>query len=1640
MIELKVLKKNKHKYLQMRRLLLKTTTVAFLVIIANLAMAQTFDYPVKGKPGFALTEKTRDGLHINYNLGQMTLSSLSYRGEEMTEISISAITIPGTAGAPNLPVESRMMAIPQGANATLNVVSFKTETLHNVNIAPALRIQSEAEEPDMNYVKDMTVYGKNAFYPAEPFVMGNSYIRGVDAITVAITPFQYNPVTKDLIVYTNIELSVEFEGGNGHFGEDRLRSPYWDPILAAELMNYDQLPVIDYEARMQEWLRGDSDGAEYLIITPNNDAWAEYANQLRDYRRRQGIITEVYRLDEMPANNTAQMKAWFHNAYNTWGIAPVAVCLLGDHGNNMSQYIPAESVYHSQSYGNCITDNRYADVTGDNLPDMVFSRLVAETPAQLPVFVGKQIEYEYTNPNMDASFYASPITALGWQNERWFQICSEVFGGYMRNKGYTPQRINCIYSGSPGNSWSSAQNTSAVVNYFGPNGMGYIPNSPSELGGWTGGTPEQVVNAVNQGTFWVQHRDHGLDEGWGEPAVRNNHIDQMNNVSKLPFVMSINCQTGMFDYTGSNGNCFTEKWMRRTYNGENAGAVGVLSPTQVSYSFVNDAFVWGVYDLFDGNFMPDYGPYADNTGNWMPAFGNVAGKYFLAQSTWPYNTESKDITYTMFTAHCDAFLRIYTQVPQEMEVIHPEVVLAGFGEVSITAPEGCMISLVKEDAEGGWEILAVAEATGDPQTISFQPQVPPTEINLVVTGQNYLRYEAVMSVIPAEGPYIVFDSKVIHDDNGNGQLDFGEAINLDITMKNVGSENMDAFEAVLESTSEYITVTNGTAQYGNLDPNASQTVNEAFSFIVADNAPDNTSNLFTITVTNGDETYVSNLSIKAYAPVFKLGSMSITEIDGNGNGRLDPGETALLNYALENKGHADAALTTVTLNLLSPYLLFTEPEVTFSSITAGDSKTASFEVSVNENTPSGYTCPIQITVNSGPYNTEKDYSTKVGLVVEDFESGTLGNGWTNNSQLPWRVVTDDPYEGQYCMRSGNIGNNSSTELILHHEAGSNDTISFYYKVSSESGYDKLHFYIDNQEKDSWSGVAGWNKAAYPVSAGSHNYKWTYTKDSSQTGGSDCAWIDFIGLPAARVMAGTAGYDVTVCEDSEAQIVGYAIHYNELQWTTSGDGTFDDATIAMPIYTPGTQDIANHQVTLTITISGSHGASITDDMTVFIVDRAVIEPALVGETHCAIDEPQPIAVTITGDYLSFTWLTDGDGTFEDASALETTYTPGLNDINNGVHLTAFAVSPGCGSVIFDYPFEMNPMPEMTLAADGISVCEGENAVMSFTLEGYTDNGIPTAPDFVVFINGDMYELTQDATSIDLGILSVGENVFNINSVQNRTCHVDYEDGDFIFTVSVNATPTVTIGEVPESICEGEEVNIDFTFTGVAPFTVYLSETDDFTSESDTYTLSLTPTESSIVVVTSVTDANGCENFVVTPINLNVMPHEAQPEISGDAEVDVRLTPTTTYTIANDVMVTYTLEPEEAGTIIGANDGKTIDIAWSDTYKGEAILTATPIAECNNGPSSFTITVKNSTDVNEYGARANIFPNPTDGNVTVEAEGMKRLTVVNELGQVVYDAEVDSDTETLNMSQFGAGVFMIRITTENGIGTKRVTVVR
>ena len=1360
------------------------------------------------KTGMQMVGQTRGNVSIDYTIDELSLTSFTFNGEEMQSIGIADISLPNEKGLPNVPSYSRTIAIPQGANAVLHVLSYEQQVIKNVNVEPSLGVQAENEEPDMNYTKDMKVYAENAFYPAEfASVSAPSQIRGVDIVNISINPVRFNPVTKEAIVYHNIEMAIEFQGGNGQFGEDRLRSPYFDPILEQIIMNYEALPVIDYEARMQQWLRDGEDGAEYLIVIPNNDGFVEPANSLRDFRMQQGILTQVIRLDEMPATTTAQMKTWFHNAYNTWTIPPVAVLLFGDHNTNMAQGIPAIVVSHPYS-NTCITDIQYADVTGnDNLPEMVFSRLVAANPTEAAMMASKQLEYEYTNPNMDPSFYASPITALGWQTERWFQLCSEIFGGYMLSHGYTPQRINCIYQGTPGSQWSTAQNTAQVTNYFGPSGTNYIPASPAELGGWTGGTPQQVVDAVNNGAFWLQHRDHGYNEGWGEPSVNNSHVDQMNNVGKMPFVMSINCQTGQFDYTGSGGNCFAEKWMRRTYNGQNAGAVGVLCPTEVSYSFVNDAFVWGVYDQFDPNFMPTL-PNNTNTpayeyrGNWRPAFGNVAGKYFLQETSWPYNVDDKNITYIMFTAHCDAFLRIFTQVPQTMSVNHQDVQLAGLDQFQITAPEGATIALTKGEGEN-LEIVAVATATGSVQNITIPSQVPPTVLRLTVTGQDYLRYEANIDVIPASGPYIIINEYELS--NSATQLNFGEDYGFDLQFKNVGNTTSAAGTATLTTESEYVTITNGTTDITAIGSNATLNISEAFSFSVADNVPNKTSIEFLVTITSGSDTYENHITMKAYAPEFQIGNVTITEVNGNGNGRLDPGETVTLSFPIENKGNADSWATDATLVINNPFMqIMSEPTVTVSSIAATRTVSVTYEIYVNA-APSGFAAEYTLDVASGVYTATRDFMSKIGLNVEDFELGTLDPSmWSNDATFPWTFCTDEPYEGQYCMKSGTISHSQGTLLTLNYEVGENDSIAFYYKVSSENNYDKFYFYIDGSEKANWSGSVAWSRAQYAVTAGTHTFTWKYAKDSSVSSGSDCAWIDFVILPPDRSLSVSAGPDMAICPDDEAHLNGYVSNQTSMEWSTAGDGTFDNATIIDAVYTPGTQDIASGSVTLTLT-AHKDTQTMSDDMTVTFRTTPSIEitPSFLAPGACLG------VIDLTGSYLAVNAddveiTSNGDGTFNGDI-----YTFGAQDIANGSVVLTYTAH-GCGDATAEITVIYQGIPEVT-CVDEYSTCSTDPVTIEYQFND------PTWTSLESWTTSGTGSFTYQNSSVTY--YPTDEDIAN-GSVVLTLEYADCQYEQYNHTVTINFIP-VDILPMPEGPTDVYNMSATTTYTvnGSAMFSSY-----------------------------------------------------------------------------------------------------------------------------------------------------------------------------------------------------------------------------
>jgi hypothetical protein len=613
-----------------------TAAVCLAFLLGSSAFAEVITFEDNwGRAGFNLVQQDAGGVEIVFSVPQMALLEMDINGERMHNVTIPGVILPNNAGAPNLPGMGRFVAIPEGAWAEFEIVDYRSEVFHDLDIAPAFVIPRGDDDRPLQYEKDPTIYNLDADYPESPVMMSETTdMRGVDVVTVGITPFQYNPVTRDLTVYTDIRVRVNFYGGNGYFGEDRLRSRYWEPVLQQNLLNYSALPQIDFNKPRPQT---DEDNVEYLIIVPDDPWFLAYADTLKRWRSEQGIITGITTLTEIGGNNATIIENYINNAYATWDPAPVAVLLLSDFENSGDVY-----GITAPFYSGVASDNVYADITGNNLPNLNIARICAQTPQHLQTMIGKMLDYE-RYPYTDPGFYDDPLIAGGWQTDRWFIICCDVIWGYFNYiQDKRPERqYSGFTNGQAPPEWSTNQNTYMIIDYFGPTGLGYIPATPSHLTNWTGNATG-INAAINEGTFLLQHRDHGSVTGWGDPSYSVTNINQLTN-TMYPYVWSINCQTGT--YNGGT-ECFAEAFHRSQY-----GALGITAASGTSYSFVNDTYVWGIYDSMWPDFDPGYG--ADPVGEFdlRPGFANASGKYYLEASNWPYNQTSKPITYHLFHHH-----------------------------------------------------------------------------------------------------------------------------------------------------------------------------------------------------------------------------------------------------------------------------------------------------------------------------------------------------------------------------------------------------------------------------------------------------------------------------------------------------------------------------------------------------------------------------------------------------------------------------------------------------------------------------------------------------------------------------------------------------------------------------------------------------------------------------------------------------------------------------------------------------------------------------------------------------------------------------------------------------------------------------
>lgn len=124
---------------------------------------------------------------------------------------------------------------------------------------------------------------------------------------------------------------------------------------------------------------------------------------------------------------------------------------------------------------------------------------------------------------------------------------------------------------------------------------------------------------------------------------------------------------------------------------------------------------------------------------------------------------------------------------------------------------------------------------------------------------------------------------------------------------------------------------------------------------------------------------------------------------------------------------------------------------------------------------------------------------------------TRGFAIAGDGSTEWTVDSNTYYYGGSSLKSAAISHSATTYTTL--TVNGSGTVSFYWKVSSESNYDKLHCYLDGSEVVSAiSGLTDWAQVTLTLEEdGEHVIKWSYTKNGSVSSNSDCGWIDRVAL-------------------------------------------------------------------------------------------------------------------------------------------------------------------------------------------------------------------------------------------------------------------------------------------------------------------------------------------------------------------------------------------------------------------------------------------------------------------------------------------------------------------------------------------------
>lgn len=1156
----------------------------------RLQAQEHFSFRTDAPQGFSIESSTPAGLSLHYSIRELGIADIDNGEEKGQEIMLKGCFGSVAEGLPCLPFENRYIAVPRGAKVSVEVKKKGCKTLSNIDLLPVAEARKVKDEGLPELRKDMSVFGKDAPFPTENVAIAQStQIRGLDVVLLSVTPFRYNPVRKTLEVIYDMDIDIRFEGGDGTFGDVRYLNPAWDNILRDLVINSDMLPEAHYYEQLGEAIRNKEEGCEYLIVIPDDSIFAAWADTLKQFRTRQGILTKVVTTTDCGGNEPENIRDYIVNAYQNWAIPPASVLLFGGNRASIPDVGLKPFIYSIPNSQTVIyhypCDNAIADMNGDSIPDLAISRFPALTATDCQTYVNKCIQYEL-NPPTDPNYYDHPLISSGYEEDKWFFINTQSVNGFYRNKlGKHPTNLYMVYSQwdpnptPPDSIWSSAYNTAAVLDYFGPNGTQYLPESIATFDDWKSMNDKELLKtAFNDGTFLTLYCDHSHQNGWACPVFENRDILTLENQYPT-FTINISCLTNNF--WDSWSYCFSE-----VFNKAKVGALGGIGSCSVTFTHYNDLLNWGMFDYIWPDFMPTLGCQTE-PDLVHPAYALVAGKIFLSQQTFlPYSLapNKTEKTMNLFSYLGETYLNLYTETPQRMDIVLSPFQNESVREITFTAEENATVCIAKGD-----EILHIAKGTGQPMTFALPEMQPSEQYQVTVTKQNRIRYQQDVTIIPATGPYLVMEGYRFHDENGNHLLEYDEAARVDLMLYNAGVGTAENTEIMLLCDSPYVEIAQGSAICTNLLPNHHKTLYNAMHIYIKPDIPDQTILAFKLFLDNGINTQEIEFEQTVAAPTLSI-KPNIQLLTGDNQPTLHVSDTiTYLTAMVSNTGHAKSQPVDAKMSIKAPFVNVESLNDTLDGLEDGETRAYTFKIRAVATETEEAWLQTHIGFQSGQNHLSLDTILPYGGVYETFETDTLKPlfTWQNDTNYPWDYYSGDAAEGDRCFMTS-VPNNKMATLkismnghVLPHDA----TMSLYIK---DEGWAELSFIEklpSGNKTQTYSNTTGWtciNPVFYAgcqmVTIGLRQFSMVSYEYK----------IDHIYFPPMHHTIAYAGDDMTACNDAAAVelYTAYAYDCHAVLWSTAGDGHFDNDTIINPTYFPGSQDIALGSSYLTLTAYGN----------------------------------------------------------------------------------------------------------------------------------------------------------------------------------------------------------------------------------------------------------------------------------------------------------------------------------------------------------------------------------------------------------------------------------------------------------------------